>query len=71
MFSLLLVSVLFGLLHSYQGTVGVVMTGVTGLVFGILYLASGRNLWAPIIAHGTTDTVSFLIIYTGLAEHLT
>lgn len=70
-FSLLLVSVLFGLLHSYQGTVGVVMTGVTGLVFGILYLASGRNLWAPIIAHGTTDTMSFLIIYTGLAKHLT
>lgn len=70
-FSLILVSVLFGLLHLYQGTVGVVLTGVAGLVFGILYLASGRNLWAPIIAHGTTDTLAFLFIYTGLWERLT
>lgn len=70
-FSLILASVLFGLLHIYQGTVGVVLTGVSGLVFGILYLASGRNLWAPIIAHGTKDTLAFLMIYTGLWERLT
>ena len=69
--SLILTSVLFGLLHIYQGTFGVILTGVAGLVFGILYLASGRNLWAPIIAHGTTDTLSFLFMYTGLLERLT
>jgi membrane protease YdiL (CAAX protease family) len=70
-FSLLLTSVLFGLLHLYQGTSGVILTGVAGLVLGILYMASGRNLWAAIIAHGMTDSLSFLILYTGLWERLT
>ena len=46
------------------------MNVFAGLIYGTLYLASGRNLWAPIIAHGMTDTMSFLIIYTGWAEHL-
>lgn len=69
--SLVLTSVIFGLLHLYQGTVGVVLTGVAGLVFGILYLVSGRNLWAPVIAHAMTDTLSFVFIYTGLWQRLT
>jgi membrane protease YdiL (CAAX protease family) len=26
--------------------------GVHGLVFGATYLATGRNIWMPLIAHG-------------------
>jgi membrane protease YdiL (CAAX protease family) len=40
-------------------------TGISGLVFGVLYLATGRNLWAPILAHGIYDTVGFLLIFLG------
>ena len=32
---------------------------------GILYLGSGGNLWVPIVAHGVTDTLDSLIIFTG------
>jgi len=64
--SLLTVSVLFGLAHAYQGPVGMAMTGFAGLVLGALYLACGRNLWPAVIAHGTTDTISFLVLYFGL-----
>jgi hypothetical protein len=39
-----------------------------GLVPGILYPATDRNLWAPIIAHGMTDTISFLVLYMGWLE---
>jgi len=38
---------------------------IAGLLLGALYLASGRNLMVPIVAHGITDTVDFLIIYSG------
>lgn len=69
-FSLLFTSVVFGLLHAYQGVVGMALTGVAGLVLGSLYLLSGRNLWASIIAHAVTDTLSFVLIYTGLFERL-
>jgi membrane protease YdiL (CAAX protease family) len=63
--SLLLSAILFGLIHYYQGLSGMLATGISGLVFGILYLTTGRNLWAPILAHGTYDTVGFLLIFFG------
>lgn len=63
--SLFLSAILFGLIHYYQGLSGMLATGISGLVFGILYLTTGRNLWAPILAHGTYDTVGFLLIFLG------
>lgn len=62
---LALTSILFGVVHLYQGASGVIATGLSGLVFGASYLASGRNLWAPIIAHGVYDTVGFALIFLG------
>jgi CAAX protease family protein len=59
-------SVLFGAVHLYQGPSGVISTGLSGLVFGVVYLATGRNLWAPILAHGLADTVGFVMIYCGV-----
>jgi membrane protease YdiL (CAAX protease family) len=63
--SLILSAILFGLIHHYQGTSGMVSTGISGLVFGILYLATKRNLWTAILAHGAYDTVGFLLIFLG------
>lgn len=62
---LVVTSVLFGLGHVYQGTAGVITTGLNGLVFGVLYIASRRNLWVPILAHGAMDTAGFLLIFLG------
>jgi uncharacterized protein len=63
---LLLVMGLFGFGHSYQGLAGMLDTGIHGLVFGILYLASGRNLWPCVIAHGVCDTVGIVLIFFGV-----
>ena len=63
-------SILFGLAHAYQGTTGVILTGLTGLAFGGLFLLTGRNLWPIIVAHGTMDTISFLLIYAGATDWL-
>ena len=57
---------IFGLLHAVQGPSGMLITGYIGLVFAGIYLASGRNLWAPILAHGTADTVSLTMLYLGV-----
>jgi membrane protease YdiL (CAAX protease family) len=59
-------SVMFGLMHLYQGASGMIATGLTGAIFGAAYLASGRNLWCAIIAHGLTDTLGFVMIYLGV-----
>jgi membrane protease YdiL (CAAX protease family) len=56
---------LFGLHHFTQGVTGVTENIIDGAILGALYLATGRNLLAPIIAHGVQDTVDALLIYSG------
>ena len=45
-------------------------TTVSGLVFGMLYLTGGRNLWLPILTHGFSDTIALVLIYFGLVPKL-
>ncbi len=68
--AMVVVSVLFGLGHFYQGPAGMIGSTVSGLWFGLLYLKSGRNLWLPILAHGFSDTIGLALIYFGLAPGL-
>ena len=51
-------SVLFGLLHTEQGVVGVVAAALAGAVFCILRYRCG-TVWAPVLAHGFDDTLGF------------
>ncbi len=62
---LVLSSIGFGLAHFHQGLGGMLGGGFTGLVYGIFYLVSGRNLWVTIIAHGLTGTFTFILLYLG------
>jgi membrane protease YdiL (CAAX protease family) len=58
----LLVSVLlFGALHAYQGTVGVIGTMLVGALLMALYVATGTIL-VPIVAHLLIDLRSFVLI---------
>jgi len=66
--SVVVVSLLFGLGHFYQGVAGVWGSGFSGLFFGALYLAGKRNLWLPILAHGFSDTIGLALVYLGLVE---
>src|SRR3989442_13931926 len=63
--ALVATSVLFGVGHGYQGLSGMITAGLGGFAFGVLYLATGRNRWVPGVAHGTMDTVGFLLLFLG------
>ena len=58
-----MVSVAFGCAHIDQGITGMIENVWNGLLLGALYLASGRNLSVPTIAHGVTDTIDLLLMY--------
>jgi hypothetical protein len=66
--AMLCVAVLFGFGHYYKGPAGVLDSTYSGLVLGTVYLSSGRNLWAPILAHGLSDTFAVLAVYMGWAN---
>lgn len=63
--SLAFVTCLFGFGHSYQGLAGTIDTGIHGLILGIVYFASRRNLWASILAHGVSDTIAIALVFSG------
>jgi uncharacterized protein len=61
--ALVLASVMFGLSHFGQGITGVSENFIDGMILGALYLKFGCKLAVPIVAHGVTDTVDFLLIF--------
>jgi membrane protease YdiL (CAAX protease family) len=62
--SLIVVSAAFGVAHDYQELSGMIITGVGGALYAVLYLLAGRNLIVPIMAHGAQNTCDFALIYT-------
>lgn len=63
--SLFAVHIGFGLAHAYQGITGIIDEGLMGLLLGVVYLRTRRNLAVPIIAHGVADSVDFILIFFG------
>jgi hypothetical protein len=63
--SLIVVHVGFGLAHAYQGLTGVIDEGLMGLLLGLIYLATGRNLAVPVVAHGIQDSIDFALMFFG------
>ena len=59
----LIQAILFGLIHAYQNPLGMLLTGSIGLVMGVVFLSTARNLWVPIIAHTLYDTARVIAFY--------
>ncbi|HET9252513.1 MAG TPA: CPBP family intramembrane glutamic endopeptidase, partial [Candidatus Eisenbacteria bacterium] len=58
-------AVAFGVAHAYQGPMGVLKTGVVGLIMGTLYLLSG-SIWGPMLVHAVVDITSGRIAHCAL-----
>jgi membrane protease YdiL (CAAX protease family) len=65
-----LTSLAFGLLHAYQGVVGVVRTGLLGALYAASVVGTG-NLWPAILSHIAVDLLAGLVLadtLTGAAD---
>jgi len=56
-----LTTVIFGVVHAYQGVLGIVRTALMGGVLAWGFLASG-SLWPAILAHTLIDVVAGLLV---------
>ncbi len=57
----ILSSAVFGLLHAYQGWLGIVRTAALGLVLASSFILSGV-LWPAILAHAILDLIAGLVL---------
>ena len=56
-----LTTLIFGVLHSYQGWLGILRTTLMGGILAWGFLASG-SLWPPIIAHTAIDLLAGIVL---------
>jgi membrane protease YdiL (CAAX protease family) len=49
-----------GLMHLYQGPWAVLIVTQLSVLFGVLFVTSGYNLWAVVWCHGLYDTIALL-----------
>ena len=61
--SLIVSSLIFGLIHAWQGISGILITSCIGFIFGVAYLLNGRRIWPIIAVHGIVDTITLVSIY--------
>lgn len=59
--AVLISTVIFGSLHAYQGMVGVVQTGMVGLVLALVAVRC-RTIWPAVVAHGIFNTIGLTLI---------
>jgi membrane protease YdiL (CAAX protease family) len=59
--SFVVAAVLFGMLHLYQGPLGILFATLLGLVFAALYVLTG-SIAAPIVLHVLVDLRSLVLI---------
>ena len=61
--NILLLGVLFGAIHFYQGITGQIMSGITGAFIATLFYLKKWDLWFCIVVHGMVDTIALIAIY--------
>ena len=59
--SFAIAAVIFGMLHLYQGPLGILFATLLGLVFGALYVLTG-SIAGPIVLHALVDLRSLVLI---------
>jgi membrane protease YdiL (CAAX protease family) len=62
LFGVVLSSVLFGVAHTEQGTIGGVITFLDALFFSFLRWRF-KNLWAAVLGHGFNNTIGLVTFY--------
>jgi len=61
--SLMIHSIIFGMLHIYQGLAGIITTTFIAVVFGTIYLIAKKRLFPVIAAHLLINTITLTAFY--------
>ena len=57
--SVIVSSILFGIAHTEQGIIGIILTFLDAVVYSLLKLKY-KNLWASVFAHGLSNTIGIV-----------
>lgn len=58
-----------GIAHKYQGPRAMIIITQLSVLFGVLFVITGHNLYAAILCHGFYDTVAFIRFAMGKSRY--
>lgn len=58
--AILFSSILFGIAHTEQGLIGVIITFIDAIYFSLIKKHFKNNLWAAVLAHGFNNTIGMV-----------
>jgi membrane protease YdiL (CAAX protease family) len=58
-----------GVLHLYQGRRAAIIITQLSVLFGVLFVIGGYNLWTVILCHGLYDTIAFVRFASGKSKY--
>jgi len=64
-------AIIFGLAHIYQGTSGVIITGIIGFIMGMIFFRHRQNLSIAMFTHGFYDMIGITLLYFGEERTIT
>lgn len=63
MISAIVISIVFGFAHYYQGVSGMLTTGLIGFCFSLIFYKNKDNLTMAMLTHGFYDMIGITLIY--------
>ena len=60
-----------GVFHLYQGLRAAIIITQLSVLFGVLFVVSGYNLWTVVLCHGLYDTIAFIRFATRKSKYST
>lgn len=61
--NIIIIAVIFGWIHSYQGLSGQIVTGIIGAMLAAVFHLRKSDLWFNVAIHGFFDTIALALIY--------
>ncbi|MDO6812333.1 CPBP family glutamic-type intramembrane protease [Tenacibaculum soleae] len=71
LFSAFITSLYFGILHAYQGLIGVVSVFLWSFIISLLFNKNKNNLLLLVLIHGIYDTIGITFIYLNFDKTIT
>jgi membrane protease YdiL (CAAX protease family) len=71
LFTLIIVTALFGAAHWQQGWPGMINATITGFLLGVVFLVLKRKLFVPMVTHAAFDLTALWMIYYGRETQIT
>ena len=69
--SAVIISIVFGFAHNYQGPSGIIVTAIIAFLLGLIFIFNKNNLIVLVLIHGLYNMIAITLVYLGKERMIT